>query len=163
MQSARHSQKVDIYFYIPYSFSMKLTDDEIYLIRQSFSGILFKLNNDQVLAHLIYDRLFKEAPEAREMFKKNMQSQEEKLTASLVSIVAYLDQTDDLNKKIKSLSKIHAYHNVEARHYELLKKVLVSVFHEHIPLFMSRKTVKAWSKAYDILAADMLGENTLKK
>lgn len=132
-----------------------LTPTETTLVRKSFIIILSNLNNDTDLAKMVYEKLFKVAPQARGMFSQNMALQEEKLVSMLTQLVMSIGQPNVLNGLIFQLGTSHKAYGVEAAHYDILKEVLIDTFTTIAPEDFTPPTVTAWAKLYDAVANGM--------
>lgn len=113
------------------------------------------LKNEDEFADKFYTRVFKKAPQVRELFKKNLLDQGRMLTHMLGGIVYSLSRPDYLILGLKSLGRQHKAYGVEIGHYPIIKEALLETIEEELGDGCNYKIMHAWENALDLVIQSM--------
>lgn len=129
-----------------------LTKTEIKLIQDSYRAI--KLQQGY-LAEAFYRVLFRNTPEARGLFPKDMSGQMEKFSDMMDFIVNNLSTPWMFTGKIKRLGKRHVNYDALPEHYDLVGAALLQAVGDMVPRSLTDEEIMAWEKAYRGIASMM--------
>lgn len=132
---------------------MRLTDEEIDLIRVSFYDLLRISSGGD---GLFYNRLFDIAPGLRPLFPDDVASQGVKLMSMLGSIVAQLHDHETLMPIVGDLARRHVSYGTTPAHYEVIGEALFWTLARGLGERFTPAVETAWSKGYRFLAAAMI-------
>ncbi len=102
-----------------------------------------------------YAVLFSLAPETREMFPVNMQTQRSRLLQALVHVVQMMDQPDELVPFLRQLGRDHRKFDVVAAHYDAVGEALLTALKTYAGPAWTAQVERAWSEAYAVLSTVM--------
>ena len=131
-----------------------LSKKEIALIKQSWT-LLEKLN-PIIIGDIFYSKLFFENPDLRKMFPQDMEGQYKKLVDMLDTIVARLENLDELKGDIVAMAKRHNDYGVKPQHYNLVGKALLYTFQKGLGKEWTDEVRSAWINCYSILSGTMI-------
>ena len=123
-----------------------LTKKEISLIKKSWS-LLGKMD-PIVLGDIFYSKLFFENPELRKMFPQDMKGQYKKFIDMLDTIVARLENLDDLKGDIVAMAKRHIDYGVKPAHYNLVGKALLYTLQKTLGNEWTDEVRSGWINCY---------------
>lgn len=103
------------------------------------------------LADRFYDRLFRNHPDVRPLFKGPMQQQKRHLVAALATIVGSLRHGVKLTQYLEDLAKRHVDYGVLPEHYPVVGENLVAVLAELAGPAWTPELEQAWTAAYDAI------------
>ncbi|MHB8629932.1 MAG: globin domain-containing protein [Aggregatilineales bacterium] len=78
-----------------------------------------------IFSTLFYERLFVIAPEAKSLFKTNIDVQGPKLMTMLITVVKGLDRLGELTVVLQRLAERHVGYGVKQEHYALADEALL--------------------------------------
>ena len=133
--------------------AMKLSKDEIALLRDSFS-LLHR--EEQAASERFYRRLFEIAPELRSMFPADMSEQSMKFMSTLGVILDHLDRPAALEPYLDNLAKGHRAYGVKPEHFPPMGQALIDTMREALGDEFPKDADAAWKEAYDQLAQEMI-------
>jgi class 3 adenylate cyclase/hemoglobin-like flavoprotein len=113
------------------------------------------LKNEDEFAEKFYARVFKKAPQVRELFKKNLLDQGRMLTHMLGGIVYSLSRPEYLILGLKSLGRQHKAYGVNKEHYPVVKQALLETIQEELGEACNYKIIHAWENALDLVIHSM--------
>ena len=131
-----------------------LTKKETALIKKSWTS-LNKLDPNLV-GDIFYSKLFFENPELRKMFPPDMEGQYKKLVDMLDTIVARLENLDELKGDIVAMAKRHNGYGVKPEHYNLVGKALLYTLQKGLNKEWTDEVRSAWINCYSILSCTMI-------
>jgi len=131
-----------------------MTEQQIIQIKKSWR--IFRQIDPQLVGGVFYDKLFKEYPSLRKMFKGPIEQQSQKLIDMLSAIVMHLDHLDDLKEDIRSLAVRHVAYGVKVEHYNAVGSALLWTLQQGLGKDWNNETEEAWSSCYGMLAATMI-------
>jgi diguanylate cyclase (GGDEF)-like protein len=129
-----------------------LTAQEIMLVRTSFA-LLIPIQ--EKVAGLFYDRLFAIAPELRQLFSNDLNSQKRKLMALLSTCVGKLQDFSTFAPVIKGLGARHVMYGAKTEHYAIVAEALMGALKQSLGDAFTPEVRYAWAKVYEIIAATM--------
>ena len=132
----------------------KLTKKEIALIKKSW--ILLEKIDPIIIGDTFYSKLFFENPELRKMFPQDMEGQYKKLVDMLDTIVARLENLDELKGDIVAMAKRHEGYGVKPEHYNLVGKALLYTLQKGLGKDWTDEKRSAWINCYSILSGTMI-------
>ena len=104
-----------------------------------------------------YDRLFREAPEVRPLFRGDADRQATKLIDTINVVVAALGHFDAVLPIARDLARRHVAYGVTPQHYAIVGRVLISTLAEVLGRHaFTPFTRDAWERTYAALAAVMI-------
>ena len=122
-------------------------------IRQSFES-LAEYSDSAVL--LFYGRLFEIAPNLRPLFKIDIRVQARKLMDTLSTVVAALDNFEQLRDRLTDLGRKHVGYGVQPQDYDTLRKALLWALGQALGAELDRETKAAWDELLIAISAVML-------
>lgn len=142
------------------------TTDDATRVRLSLASLLRDMNG---FSQALYNRLFAVAPGVRPMFSGNLDIQREKLVATLSLVAANAPKLSadtqesarsvtEIKQRIRDLGRRHRDLGVQDAHYDVLKGVLIGVLRDRIGAEFDDVTEEAWSRFYDVVAAEMMAK-----
>lgn len=135
-----------------------MTKDEIILIKRTWK--LFREINPAVVGDTFYSKLFLENPSVRKMFPKEMNQQYQKLIDMLSTIVARLDNLDELTEDIAAMGRRHVAYGVKPAQYQKVGEALLWTLEQGLGKDYTPEVKQAWTKCYSTLANAMINAST---
>jgi nitric oxide dioxygenase len=130
-----------------------MTPREIALIQESFAKVA---PIKQQAARLFYGRLFELAPEVQPLFKGDLETQGNKLMATLAVAVNGLDDLGSVVPVVEELARRHVTYGVRAEHYQPVGEALLWTLGQGLGEACSDEVEAAWAKAYGLLSSTMI-------
>lgn len=132
---------------------MRLTDDEIDLIRDSFLTIA---RDAERAGETFYAELFRIAPDTRRLFVNDMGKQAGKLMSTLGLVVSQLQSWLDIAPVVEDLAQRHVAYGVEPEHYGAVGRALDVMLQDALDDAYQPAVRAAWTRAYAELSAFMI-------
>jgi hemoglobin-like flavoprotein len=113
----------------------------------------------EAFARRFYSQLFALYPQTRQLFpptEEGMRRQESSLIATLAVVVAGVERGENLTAVIRKLGERHHRYGARAAHYPLVGQLLLQTFQDFLGDAFTPQMKEAWSKAYEIISAEML-------
>ena len=123
------------------------------LVEQDFARLQGDMNG---FVDDLYDRLFVVAPDTRQMFADDMRRQKEKMSSTLLLILASCDDIPTLDAELRRLGRLHREIGAEKVHFEVLKDVLLWTIEKHVGPDFNADHRAAWATLYDRLTDAMM-------
>lgn len=121
--------------------------DDIFLIQQSMP---FLFVENSAFAAEFYRRLFEKAPQARQLFKGNMDRQVALLSHVLKGTVYALCRPQNLIMGLQELGKRHIQYGVKKEHFVIVKAALLETLSSSIGKGYDELTHQAWDRVLDM-------------
>ncbi len=131
-----------------------LTKKEIVFIKKSWH-LLEKIDPVEI-GDIFYSKLFFENPELRKMFSPDMEGQCKKLVDMLDTIVARLENLDELKGDVVAMAKRHVDYGVKPAHYNMVGKALLYTLQKSLGNQWTDEVRSAWINCYSILSGTMI-------
>lgn len=132
-----------------------MTPAQVKLIQDSFAKVA---PISEQAAALFYGRLFEIAPEARPLFKGDMDEQGRKLMATLAVVVDGLSNLDALLPAASALAKRHVAYGVTPDHYAPVGEALIWTLERGLGAGWTQELAAAWAAAYATLSQFMIAQ-----
>jgi nitric oxide dioxygenase len=130
-----------------------MTPERARLVRESWERLAPLVPR---VAATFYQRLFELEPAARIMFRSvDQDAQVEKLTVSLSTIVASLDDPETLIPELSRLGRRHQGYGVTDRNYEVLGDALLGTLRTTLGTEWTPELHDAWVEAYTLISSVM--------
>jgi len=130
-----------------------MTPQDISLVQSSFEKVAPIAPQ---AAALFYGRLFETFPEAKPLFKGNMDEQGGKLMATLATVVRSLDKLETIIPAVKTLAVRHVAYGVKPEHYAPVGAALLWTLEQGLGADFTPETASAWATAYGALSSAMI-------
>jgi nitric oxide dioxygenase len=132
-----------------------MTPAQVELIQGSFAKVA---PISEQAAALFYGRLFEIAPEARPLFRGDMDEQGRKLMATLAVVVDGLSNLDALLPAASALAKRHVAYGVTPDHYAPVGEALIWTLERGLGAGWTQELAAAWAAAYATLSQFMIAQ-----
>lgn len=129
-----------------------MTADELSLIRATFARLKRHKTN---FGRLFYDRLFAIAPDARPLFKGNLDAQVHKLMDSLTIIIGSANSGPALASILQNLAVRHVTYGVRSKHYDKVGEALLWTLQRELGDDFTPKVRDTWASLYVSVATAM--------
>ena len=106
-------------------------------------------------AALFYELLFELAPDARELFSRDLSVQGEMLMSTLSTAIHGLDSIEELVPVLKELGERHVEYGVKIHQYELVEHALMEMVQRILGVEMTAEQRLAWAGIYNKLVTVM--------
>lgn len=130
-----------------------MTKQQIQLVKQSWEHIK---PVQLAVGERFYDRLFREAPELRHMFKSDTTTQAGKLFDMLSHIVKNLERLEALSNEVAQLARRHTVYGIKPQQYAIVRRCLMSALEECLGEYWTEEVNYAWVLAYHTLSSIMI-------
>ena len=130
-----------------------MTPDQVRTVQESF-GLLTP--HAAEAARMFYDELFHIAPEARELFPKDMTGQHRKFVQMLATVVKSLGNISTVSEHIVDLGRRHASYDVSDKYYAIVAQALLTTLRRFFGPRYTAELHDSWGAAYNMLARIML-------
>ena len=130
-----------------------MTPNQIALVK---STLVYAIPISDAVAADFYGRLFASYPQLRGMFAEDMAAQRKKLMLTLTTIVADLDNPDDLIPMVSELARRHVGYGVRDEHYPPVGAALIEALRHALGARFTSEVEAAWRAAYGVLAGAMI-------
>ena len=100
----------------------------------------------------MYERLFSEYPETKELFANTKDGQADRLAAVVLAYAKNIDKLEALGSSVEAIAKKHVANNVKAEHYPIVGQVLLAAMQDVLGEAASDEGIEAWKEAYFFLA-----------
>jgi hemoglobin-like flavoprotein len=104
-----------------------------------------------------YDRLFRDLPEARVLFRSEPRIQARKFLQSLKVIVSALHMPQRHVTVLQRLGERHGTYGVRPEHYPVVSNALLSVLEDALGPAFTPDAKAAWERAFTLIATVMIG------
>jgi nitric oxide dioxygenase len=98
----------------------------------------------------MYEIMFTNHPEVKELFKNAEPSQYKKLANAVYAYAANIDNLENLKTGIETMAQAHVKTNVKPEHYPIVGESLLAAISQ--VLNPNQEILDAWAEAYQFLA-----------
>ncbi len=130
-----------------------MTPEQVVLVQTSFEKVGPIAPQ---AAAIFYARLFDVMPEAKPLFKADLEDQGRKLMSSLGTVVRSLNRLDQVLPAIKTLATRHVQYGVKPEHYPPVGATLLWTLEQGLGKDFTPEVADAWKAAYAALSAVMI-------
>lgn len=134
---------------------MPMTETQIDLVRRSFAILREHRAEHAAFGQAFYDRLFRLMPEARDLFRDDLEAQGMRFLSTLAVIVDALDRPEALEEPLAKLGQGHAAYGVRPEHFGPMGEALIGALKEDLETRIDAETEAAWRAAYADVAERM--------
>jgi len=135
---------------------MDLTDREISLIRDSFARLKADHSDVNPFGEAFYARVFAHMPEARALFRPDLEGQGMQFLSTLHVMVDHLDDLGRIDAELLALGQGHAAYGVQPEQYAPMGEALVETMRAALGDDFGDETERAWRRAYAGLSERMI-------
>jgi hemoglobin-like flavoprotein len=104
--------------------------------------------------HEFYRRLFELAPDARPLFKIQIDQQARKFADMLTWVIAHLENPHELSREMRELGARHSDYGVRADHYASVGSALIWMFKHALGDRFTEEMEEAWLEAYAFISLE---------
>lgn len=122
---------------------------------QSTIGIL--MQHQKAFTARLYSRLFEIDPEARALFRGNMESQGQMLSHMLQFLVYAMGRPETMRLGLHDLGRRHDAYGVSAEHYPSFRQAFLEAARAVLGDNCTPQVEQAWTETIDMVIASMLG------
>jgi hemoglobin-like flavoprotein len=101
-----------------------------------------------------YRRLFELAPDARPLFKLEIDLQAKKFADMLTWVIAHLESPDELSREMRELGARHDDYGVKPDHYAPVGSALIWMFKHALGDRFTEEMEDAWLEAYAFISLE---------
>jgi hemoglobin-like flavoprotein len=130
-----------------------MTPEEVELIRKSFDA-MWSVRDD--IAELCYSRFFELAPDARGLFRGDMERQRLKLMDMVAALVGSLDQSGLFQSLVAQSGRQHDRFGVQPSQYAALGEALMWSLEYKLGPSFTPELRESWKALYANVQAEML-------
>ena len=130
-----------------------MTPEQVDLIRKSFDA-MWPIRGD--IAELCYGRFFDLAPDARTLFKGDMEQQRIKLMDMIAALVGSLDQRALFQSLVTHSGRQHGRFGVQPSQYAALGEALMWSLERKFGASFTPELREAWRALYATVQIEML-------
>lgn len=106
----------------------------------------------EAITKKMYENLFTNYPETKELFSDAPKDQHIKLAGAIVAYAANIDKLYVLGNAIENMAKKHVKTNVKPEHYPMVGVSLLQAIKDVLGDVASEDVIEAWKEAYFFLA-----------
>jgi hemoglobin-like flavoprotein len=129
-----------------------MTPAQVRLIKTSFDA-MWPIRGD--IAELCYSRFFELAPDAKALFKNDMELQRAKLMDMIAALVGSLDQQALFQSIITNSGRHHARFGVRPSQYAALGEALIWSLERKLGTSLTPELLASWRALYATVQAEM--------
>src|SRR3974390_2714129 len=130
-----------------------MTPEQVNLIKTSFDA-MWPMRGD--IADLCYSRFFELAPDARDLFKNDMEQQRVKLMDMVAALVGSLEQRALFQSIVTHSGRQHARFGVQPAQYDALGEALMWSLERKFGASFTPELPASWKALYAPVQAEML-------
>ena len=132
---------------------MQLTDTEIGLIRDSHARLVTEVVR---IGQAFYKDLFNRIPEARPLFRDDLEGQGMRFMSAIHVIVDNLDDIDRMEAEVDKLAAGHAAMAIRPEWYQQMQEALIDTFAVALGERFSNDMELAWRSAFSQICQRMI-------
>ena len=130
-----------------------MTPEQVDLIKKSFDA-MWSMRGE--IADLCYSRLFELAPDAKDLFRSDMERQRVKLMDQIAAMVGSLDQPSMFQSIVTHSGRQHARFGVRPSHYDAMGEALMWSLERKFGASFTPELRASWRALYDMVQVEML-------
>ncbi len=128
---------------------MSLSQSTIDIVKET-APIVAK--NSEAITSKMYDILFINYPETKELFTNASPDQHKKLAGAVSAYAANIDNLTVLSSAVEKMVSTHVNANVKPEHYPMVGESILKAIKEVLGDKASEDIINAWKEAYFFLA-----------
>jgi hemoglobin-like flavoprotein len=129
-----------------------MTPEQLQMIRLTF---VLVMDRKMETGRMFYDRLFVVAPEAKALFRGDMESQTQKLMDTIAMAIGSLRDMDSLVAMLEALALRHKGYGVRDEHYDKVGESLLWSLEQVLGPAFTPDVRGAWATLYGTVAGVM--------
>lgn len=129
------------------------SEQEEALLKRSFAEISA---DPRKASQIFYEHLFRNAPDAQDLFLNDMARQGDKLIATLGTVILQIGNLANLKPTIEELGLRHVAYGVQPEHYPATGAALYKMLEDTLQDGLTAETRAAWEKAYAAISHVMV-------
>ena len=129
-----------------------MTPEQVKLIKKSFDA-MWPMRGD--IAELCYSRFFELAPDAKALFRNDMERQRAKLMDMIAALVGSLDQQALFQSIIANSGRHHARFGVRPSQYDALGEALIWSLERKLGSSLTPELLASWKALYATVQTEM--------
>ncbi len=137
-----------------------MNQKQIQLVRSSWK--IFQKIDQKLVGEIFYGKLFADHPQLRKMFPSSMDAQSRKLLDMFSTIVARLDQTEQLAAQLAAMGRRHEGYGVKRSHYSLVGKAFLWTLRTGFGKDWNDELQEAWETCYAEISDQMCAHSGQK-
>jgi len=137
-----------------------MTGEQIILVKKTWK--IFRSIDSALVGDAFYSKLFNDTPALRKMFPRDMNAQYRKLMDMLSTVVARLDNLNELTDDITAMAQRHVGYGVRPAHYKLVGKALLWTLEQGLGSDWTEQVKAAWITCYTVLSDTMINASASK-
>ena len=130
-----------------------MTPEQVDLIKKSFDA-MWSMRGE--IAELCYSRLFELAPDAKDLFRSDMERQRVKLMDQIAAMVGSLDQPSMFQSIVTHSGRQPARFGVRPSHYDAMGEALMWSLERKFGASFTPELRASWRALYDMVQVEML-------
>lgn len=128
---------------------MSLSDKTIEIVKATAAPVAA---NSEAITARMYEILFSDHPELKELFNEADPDQHKKLAAAVVAYASNIDNLDVLSKAVEKMAQTHVRTSVKPEYYPLVGVALLKAVKDILGDAATDDVIEAWKEAYFFLA-----------
>lgn len=128
---------------------MSLSEKTIKIIKETAVPVAA---NSEAITSRMYEILFTNHPELKELFKDANPDQHKKLAGAVSAYAANIDNLAVLSKAVEKMAQTHVSSAVKPEHYPLVGVSLLQAVKDVLGDAATNDVIEAWKEAYFFLA-----------
>lgn len=112
--------------------------------------------NSEAITSRMYEILFTNHPQLKELFKNAGPDQHKKLAGAVAAYAANIDNLAVLSKAVENMAQKHVKTGVEPEHYPLVGVSLLQAVKDILGDAATDDVIEAWKEAYFFLAGILI-------
>ena len=129
-----------------------MTPEQIKLVRLTLAQIL---DRKMETGRTFYDRLFTIGPEARGLFKDDIDAQARKLMDTIAVAISSLRDPATLKAMLEDLGRRHVGYGAKDEHYDKVGEALLWALEKVLGAAFTPQVREAWATLYGAVASTM--------
>ena len=128
---------------------MSLSEKTIKIVKATAAPVAA---NSEAITSRMYEILFTNHPELKELFKDANPDQHKKLAGAVSAYAANIDNLAVLSKAVEKMAQTHVSSAVKPEHYPLVGVSLLQAVKDVLGDAATNDVIEAWKEAYFFLA-----------
>ncbi|MEA1918717.1 MAG: globin domain-containing protein [Campylobacterota bacterium] len=128
---------------------MSLSEKTIETVKSSAALVA---ENSESITSRMYEILFENYPDTKELFKDADPDQYKKLAAAISAYAANIDNLNLLSQSLETIAKSHVKAKVKPEHYPLVAVAFLGAMQDVLADAATKEVLLAWKDAYLYLA-----------
>lgn len=128
---------------------MGLSEKTVEIVKATAPAVA---QNAEAITSTMYEIMFTNHPEIKELFKDAEPDQHKKLAAAVSAYAANIDNLDVLDKAIEKMVSTHVRTKVQPEHYPIVGVSILEAIKKVLGDAATPDIIEAWKEAYFFLA-----------